>query len=308
MSNILYIINPASHGGAGTRAWEEFRILWSGHIDSKNTIVTKRPGHAREIAVSTEGYDMLAAVGGDGTVGDVMSGIMDRQGPHPGLAVIPTGTGNDIARNAGICSIQDAVGALRDGCARSFDLMRVDCQVDGHPAHRHAFIYGIVGFSSIPMVKPWMKRLLGPKGAYYLGALLQIIVYRVPNMTIHTEKQELSGCNWMVIVGNSEKAGGNSMCLAPGARIDDGELNITIIPSKSKLKMITGLLPKISTGAHIDEPGISYFLAKRIEINSDPPAILELDGDVFGTTPATFTVCPGALQVMTLEPADRKAV
>ena len=90
------------------------------------------------------------------------------------------------------------------------------------------------------------------------------------------------------------------MRIAPGARTDDGELNITIFPVKSKLRMITRLLPKVATGEHIQEPGVSYFPAKSVEIDSDPPAILELDGDIFGTTPATFTVCPGALRVLTL--------
>ena len=89
------------------------------------------------------------------------------------------------------------------------------------------------------------------------------------------------------------------MCVAPGALMDDGELNVTVFPVKSKFKMITRLLPKLATGEHIKEPGVAYFPAEKVEIYSDPPAILDLDGDVFGTTPATFTVCPGALQVLT---------
>jgi len=86
--------------------------------------------------------------------------------------------------------------------------------------------------------------------------------------------------------------------LEAGARLDDGELNITIFPSKSKFRMMTKLLPKVATGAHIKEPGVSYFPGRRVEVDTAPFSILELDGDIFGTTPATFTVCPGVLQVM----------
>ena len=85
---------------------------------------------------------------------------------------------------------------------------------------------------------------------------------------------------------------------SPGARTDDGELNITIVPSRSKLKLL-GMLPKVATGAHLEEPGVSYFLARKVEVHSNPRTLLELDGDLVGTTPATFTVCPGAVEVVT---------
>jgi diacylglycerol kinase (ATP) len=65
--------------------------------------------------------------------------------------------------------------------------------------------------------------------------------------------------------------------------------------------MVMKLMPKIATGEHVNDPSISYFPAMKIKIDSNPSALLELDGDLFGTTPATFTVCPGALQVMTPE-------
>ncbi len=299
MNEILYIINPAGQGGAGTRTWERFRQSWPDPIGPHHVRVTERPGHAREIAAAIEGYGIIVAVGGDGTVGEVMSGIMDRQGAHPRLAIIPGGTGNDIALSLGIRSIEDGVRALREGRARAVDLIRVDGQVEGKPCHRHAFLFGAVGFSSYPMVKPWMKRLLGPRGAYYLGTLLKAFIYQPPQMTIRTEEGVQRGRTWVVVVGNADKSAGGSMCLAPGARIDDGELNITIIPAGQKFKMITRLMPKIASGSHTNAPGISYFPGKWIEIDSEPPALLDLDGDFFGMTPATITVCPRMLEVMT---------
>jgi diacylglycerol kinase (ATP) len=133
-----------------------------------------------------------------------------------------------------------------------------------------------------------------------LGTLLQV-VYRAPDMTVRTDDRKLSGPTWMVVVGNSETSAGGSMCLSPGANLDDGELNISIFPSQSKLRMVTKLLPKIASGEHVNDPSVSYFPGRKIEIDSNPSALLELDGDLFGTTPATFTVCPGVMQVMTLE-------
>ncbi|MBA3034869.1 MAG: diacylglycerol kinase family lipid kinase [Desulfobacterium sp.] len=301
-NSVYYIINPAGQGGGGgIRAWNELKALWPEQIDPKNTIFTERPGHAQEIAAQCEGYETLVAVGGDGTVGEILSGIMERDKTRPRLAIIPGGTGNDVARNAGICSVRDGVFALQNGRSRSFDLIRVDCMFDGKPIQKHAFLFVAVGFSSNPMTKRWMKRLFGPKLSYYLGTFLQSIIYQAPHMTLRTESREFSKRTWMIIVGNADRAAGGSMCLSPGARTDDGELNVTVIPFQSKLKMVTGLLPKIASGAHIYEAGISYYQEKKIYVDSNPVAILDLDGDILGETPATFTVCPQAVQIMTPE-------
>ena len=305
MKDVLYIINPAGQGGAGIRAWRRFKSIWPDQIDPKDVIVTEKPGHAREIAASMSDYNILAAVGGDGTVKEVMSGVMQRQGPQPKLAIIPGGTGNDAALQVGIRSVDDAVIALRDRHLREFDLLRVDCQIEGREGYRHAFLYGSVGLSPNRMVKPWMKRLLGPKAAYYLGTLLQIILYHSPYMSVHTEEKEYTGRNLMVIVGNAEWTGGASMRTSPGAIIDDGQMNITIVPSLSKLRVITKMFLKVATGTYINEPGISYFPGRKIQVYSNPPSALEIDGDRLGTTPATFTICPRALQVISLKQPNK---
>ena len=93
------------------------------------------------------------------------------------------------------------------------------------------------------------------------------------------------------------------MRLSPGAEFDDGELNLAIITFSgvSKFGMTARLMPKIASGTHVAEPEVIYFPSKRIEIQSDPPAIVDADGDLFGTTPATFTVCPRAIRILTLE-------
>lgn len=301
MSNHYYIINPAGRGNSGMRTWEEFRGLWPGDIDPDDFLVTEYPGHAREIAASIEGYDVLVAVGGDGTVGEIMSGILERQDERPGLAVIPGGTGNDIARNAGIRSIEDGVEALLGGKTGAFDLMRIDYSVEGKRVSRYAFLLASAGFTANAMIRPWMKRLLGPAGAYYLATFLQILTFRPPRITLRTGEREYDGRSWMVIVGNAEASSGGSMIIAPGARTDDGLLNVTVFPSRSRLGMVTGLFPKLATGAHIDEPDVEYFTAGKIEIESEPAAILDLDGDPVGTTPFTCTVCPGILHLMVLE-------
>lgn len=298
MGAIRFIINPAGHGGTGLYTWEKFKALWPEKVDPKDAIVTDRPNQAEDIVAASSGSDTFAAVGGDGTVGQVFSAMID-QCPHSTLAIIPAGTGNDIARNVGINSLEDSIAALRGKQKKSFDLIRVDYTLGEESLHRYAFLSAAVGFSAIPMIRPWMKRLLGPTGAYYLATLLQIIAYHPPRMSIRVDGRDQDGCIWIVMVANAERVSGDSMCIAPGARIDDGVLNISIIPSMPKLKMVTKMLPRVATGDHVNEPGVSYLTGEKVEILSTPCAIIDLDGDIYGATPASFTVCPGALRVMT---------
>jgi diacylglycerol kinase (ATP) len=308
MNKCLYIINPAGHGGKGTAAWEAFKMLWPDPIDPDHVMVTNRPGHAREIATCAEGFDIFVAVGGDGTIGEVISGIMDREEPRPRLALIPAGTGNDIARNTGILSMVDAVSALQNGQAHGFDLVRIDCQIDGVPGYGYGFLFGTVGFSAISAIRPWMKRFMGAKVAYYLATFIQILTYRAPHMTVHTGDREFKDRIYIVIAGNAEFAGGGGVRMSPGALTDDGLLNITVIPYRSKLNVITRLFPRIAAGTHIHEPRVSYFTGKQVEVHSEPPAVLEVDGDLFGTTPATFTLCPHAIQILCPPRPDKTTV
>lgn len=295
---MLYVINPAGHGGAGMAAWREFQALWPDVIDPGDVMITERAGHAQEIAASYAG-GTLVTVGGDGTVNEVISGLQSRREPHARLAIVPAGTGNDIARNVGIVSVDDAVSALGAGADRTFDLVQVDWDARGTQRRRYAFLYGNAGFTAIPAVRPWMKRILGPTVAYYLGTLIQVFAYRPPSVVVEADGRRFSGRAWMVMAANVERSGGGSMCLAPGARADDGELNVVIVPvDTSKLKVAIRLFPRIPTGAHVDEPDVHYFPAKQVSVRADPPAPVELDGDVLGETPVTFTICPSRVRIV----------
>jgi diacylglycerol kinase (ATP) len=298
MSRVLFIINPAGHGGAEAGVWDRFESQWPHPINPEDTVFTERQGHAREIAASAEDYNVLVAVGGDGTVGEVQSGIMDRGETRPELAIIPGGTGNDIARNLGIRSVEDSVSALQGDNVVTVDLIRIDCKTEEGPDHRYAFLSCSVGFSGDEVVRPWMKRILGPKGAYWLALIIETIVFHPPDMTVRWGEDEYTGTCWIVLAGNVERSSGGSMCIAPGARIDDGEFKVSIIPSKSKIETMARMMPKVASGAHVKEPGVIYFPAKKLEVETIPPSTVDIDGDLFGKAPVIMSICPQAARVL----------
>lgn len=303
---MLFIVNPASHGGAGAVAWEQFQGLWHDPIPPVDVVRTRQAGEGRELASTTE-RDTVVVVGGDGTVNEVMSGVLDKPGERPRLAIVPAGTGNDDARHARIGSVVDAVAALRDGMDRAFDVIEVDW-TDHRGEHRgYAFLQAIVGFSGSVAVRPSVKRVFGATVAYYLGALTAMAAYQAPLMAISTDGHRYDAPIWMVIIGNAEWTSGASMRLSPGARTDDAQLNVTVIPKeRSKLRMAARMMPKIASGEHVHDPDVDYFTATRLDLHSSRPTTLDLDGELREASRVHCRVLPGALQMVTgPTPSDR---
>lgn len=300
MAQTLFIVNAASNGGAGIRAWEAFVRSFPDDIPAEDVRFTERQGHAHELARVAAGRDLVVAVGGDGTVGEVISGIMECPEPRPALAVLPSGTGNDIARHVGCFPLPQAIAALTRPHRGKFDLIRIDCRDGaGRPVSRYAFLYGTAGFSTLVKFKPWMKRFLGVGIGSYLSAILALIDFRPPAMTVRVGDAVFDGRLWMIVVSNSEFAAGGTMRMAPDARTDDGEMNLTVIPARPKPLLLATVLPKVPSGRHTESPGVSYFAASEdVQVDADRAVLVEIDGDVFGFTPARFSMCPGAIEIV----------
>jgi len=302
MKKVFYIVNPTSSGGTGIKVWNRYKRTCAREIAPQDVHFTRHTGDAAQHAKTVAGYSMIVAVGGDGTVGEVISGIMARTVEagdcRPTLAVLPAGTGNDIARHISAFPLDKAISTLRDGRVTSFDLIRIECQGEAGPLYRHAFLYGTAGFCALLKFKPWMKRYLGATVGTYLSMILALLEFRPPEMTITWQGGGYTGPLWMAIAANAEKVAGASIRLAPEARTGDGVLDMLLIPAKSKPAMLGGLLPKIPTGRHIGVTGVQYFRSTALTVDAERPVLVEIDGDVFGYTPAVFAVCPKALGIL----------
>ena len=297
---ILLIANPAA--GAKRMARERARLLEA--LDKRGLkadfLLTDRPGHALGLAREASGrYEIIAAVGGDGTVNEVASGILLAGAPKPALAIIPLGTGNDAAHLLGIRSLEGAVEALASATTRTVDVIEIRCHDAGKELLRYALLYAAVGFAGALLkgTTPTVKRLFGPRYCYSVGFFRALIGFKSPQMRVRCDDRVFEGRMFLVSAGNAEIVGAGTMRLSPGARVDDGKLNVNVIEELGRCET-AWCFPKVLKGLHTSHPKARYFDATSVTVECEPQMEVQMDGELFGQTPATFQVRPGGIRVI----------
>ena len=256
------------------------------------------PGAAEKLAAAAGGHDVVVAAGGDGTVHEVVNGLMGLPEPRPALGILPLGTGNDVARNLGMLDVQRALAAIAEGERRPIDLIRVELEVEG--ARR--CVYGVLncgiglGAAVVRATTPLVKRVFGSRHAYDVGTLRALVAWRSPAMTITHDNGTIEGRVMFLALGNGEWEGGGAMRLSPGARMDDGLLNVLLIHHGSKIEVLRNF-GRLATGEHIHHPLVDYFTTTRLDVRSPAPLGVQTDGDVIGQSPVTAEVAAAAITV-----------
>ncbi len=298
---ILLIANPASgqHRGERRLAQASERLASLGH--AVTAALTESAGHATRLAKSNApDFEIIAALGGDGTVNEVANGLMAVEpGERPTLATLPVGTGNDVALTYGLAHFESAIDALAKGSTRTLDVIRVQLMRDGKSVTRHALLFVAAGFAAevIRKTGPRVKRIFGRRFSYSVGLFRALASFRAPEFSVKWDGGEQSGQMFQVCAGNTEFAAGGVMRISPGARPDDGLLNISLVDALGRLQIVRRF-PSILSGRYVEDERVDYFTGKRLEIDAVPPAELQADGDIIGTTPATIELLPGALQLV----------
>ena len=175
---------------------------------------------------------------------------------------------------------------------KALDVIRVRCHASKGPIIRYALLYAGVGIA-IEVVKrttPGVKRLFGQRLSYPAGALRAIWAYRAPLMRVTCDGKAREGRFLLVSASNAEISGGG-MRLAPGARMDDGLLDVNMCEAVNRLAAVV-LLGKICRGRHTSHPRLRYFPARTVAVDANPSIEAAADGELIGHTPAQFEVVP----------------
>ena len=237
---IGFIINPAADAGRCGARWtalaEGFR---KDGIEAKE-LFTSRPGDALRFAQELgRDCDVIVAVGGDGTVFEIASGLLPGATGETRLCVVPLGTGNDAARQFGIRDAAQARMALRGEHTLTVDAIRIGCQAEGSAVSRFGLLFagvGIVG-DLLKQTTPRVKRVFGRRLAYPVGALRALRNYCTQRMSVTADDQKWEHRTVLVCASNAELSGGG-MRLAPGAKMDDGLLNVNLCEAVNRATVV----------------------------------------------------------------------
>lgn len=292
---LCVIVNPTAGKNRGRRRLEQIRQSWGAHVDFRPTL---RPGHAVELAeqAAREGFEVVAAAGGDGTAHEVLNGLMRARQADVQFSIIPIGSANDYAHSLGL----DKPRA--DAPAR-----RVDVGLVRTSGGKAVYFGCCLGMGLNGRVTWEARRIRRLQGVFLYGlATVRALAYhyRFPLMTFHIDDEPA----WTVptllfstLIGKRE----GGFVLAPRAEVDDGWLDFVHAGDLSRWQILR-FLPRLALfGPPVTYPKVRQGRCRRVKLRSEEPLILHTDGEFFcvpedGIHEVEIEIVPAALTVMAL--------
>jgi YegS/Rv2252/BmrU family lipid kinase len=298
----LFIVNPAAGHGRGHSRWAQVEDRALAAYPGSRVKHTAKIGEAAGLVRVglEEGFQAIVAVGGDGTVGEMVDGYLSAPEPlriKSVLGALPVGSGCDLARHLGLGREPEDVLKL---LARP-NVKRLDAGVvefhddDGRRAKRYFInvvslgLGGEVGRRIAASGKPLGGTLS------YMGISLACLARAKPYALslIVDGKEEPETPYHLIAVANTSTTGGG-MSIAPAADAHDGLLDLVSVGGLSRLDLFRRF-PSIYSGGHIGKPGIAHRLVRRVEVRSSETVYLNIDGEAMGLLPAVFEAMPAAV-------------
>lgn len=299
---VKLILNPMADMGRAWRVAHDLRPIVAQHggADWSGTVY---PTHALELArqAAIDGYDIVVAMGGDGTVHEVVNGLM--QAPveqRPALGIIPIGSGNDCAHALGLP--KDPAQALDHILRSQPSTMDLGLLVDEFGRKEYFDNSLGIGFNTIVTINSHKLPLLRGVLMYFAAVIQTILFNHVPNkMRIELDGQIVEQENLMVVICNGPREGGGFV-LAPEAKPDDGLFSYLLASKMGRASMFRTLIAVLQ-GTHAKLPQITMGTCKKLALVAERPIYIHTDGEVltgFGSNVRRISVemLPGVLQVI----------
>lgn len=223
-----------------------------------------------------KGFNLIVAVGGDGTINEVVNGIIGFE--EAILGVIPIGSGNDFAWMLGVCpkDIEKACKTLCHGTVKKLDVGMVNDRY---------FINGLgIGFDAqVARERLKYKGILGGVSLYLYAVIKTLFKYKSTQSNIKLDDKTININSLLIAIGGGKRCGGRFL-LTPEAMLDDGLFDVCIIQQMGKLKALCSL-PKTLKGTHTTMHEVNMYRAKQINVSLPVPLIAHVDGEIIeGTT------------------------
>ncbi|MGQ0582397.1 MAG: diacylglycerol/lipid kinase family protein [Reyranella sp.] len=306
-SSLAVIVNRAANKGGAGRRWPAINAQLKTHLGLFQPLFTEAPGHAAALArdALSRGARRVVVVGGDGTANEVLNGLLDSSGrliaPDAVLCPVPAGTANELCRALG--HLEDplrAYAAAAGRGSRSVDLLRVRCvDLAGHRVERFGYLIVSLGAAATISYRTsrsaWLKRL--GEIAYLLMTPVVTLGYRHRDIAIAIDGGAPQTRRlFTAMVANTENGGGG-MRLMPGAKFDDGILDLIEMGDISRLGVLLDVMPKLYSGAHVGHPKVRVSQGTSFRFESEVETLVDLDGETVGRLPLDVSVLPRAFLV-----------
>lgn len=294
MPKYYLIVNP--HGGLrkGLSILEKVKPLFKEAGAEIDVRETRYAGHARMMIHSLpfEGYDGFCAIGGDGTMHELINGMLTREDKKKiPLGLITGGTGNSFMHDLNCLDPVVAVKRILQNKRRKVDIAEVDA------AGETIYGFNIVGWglpTDINILADKLRWLGGQR--YNVASVLEVIKNTVRLAKITIDGQNIAG-DYGFILGCNTIHTGNAMKMAPLAEFDDGLIDLIVVRKAGRLKLLS-LFTKIFKGGHVGDPVVHYYQVKAFSIAPVEDHPLNIDGEVVGSTPIHVKMRPGAIEVL----------
>lgn len=291
---LLIVYNPAARNGRAHRLRPAIEAECHALGFEATFWPTQHRGHAAAWLPTADlsHYDAVVAAGGDGTLSEVVNGMMARAlGERLLIGVFPIGTGNAFARELGLSpgDWQGGLERIRQGRRQQVD---VGQYTDGEGQAAHFInVVNLCFAAEAARASARYKRLGG--NAYLMGVLQTVARLRTYPLTLTINGRTHRHDAVLLAIANTRYTG-TDFLIAPDARHDDGLLDVIVLNPVSRTRL-SRLFPTIFSGAHVDAPEVVTYRARSITIDSPEPLLLSPDGEIGSHTPATFTCIPGGL-------------
>lgn len=297
---IVFILNNRSNRLSKKLPGLE-RYCQNVNLGSVQFLQTLRKKHAIELAkqATENGCDYLIAIGGDGTLHEVINGVMQSNLPanlYPAIGVLPFGSANDFARNANISSsVEELIERIQTNTTRKIDLGKIIL----HQTAETRYFINIAGVGLGAEVVQSLEQtssILGPGYNYFKHIIKGFLSYEKKEVSCKGTTWHWKGKLLQMAVANG-RSFGNGIRIAPDARISDGRLQVSIFGDLSIWDYLKNLR-NLKIGVKIRHPEVSYHPSREVLVESREACSIEADGEYVGLVPATISVLPRTIRFL----------
>ncbi|MGW0996920.1 diacylglycerol kinase family protein [Streptomyces sp. NPDC002523] len=292
MRQFTAVVNPTAGGSTGAATLLQVARHLREAGATLETEYSHSLAHAQELARRAgEDSRVVLAVGGDGMAGGIGGAL---SGTGAVLGLVPAGRGNDFARALDLPHDPEALaGILLHAEPRRVDTIELESAV-----HQRTVVLGSVyaGVDALANRHANHARLLRGSASYYAGGLRAVTGWRAADYRVTVDGEEHTHRGYTVVAANSPYYGSGRL-IAPGAKVDDGLLDIVMIREAPR-RLFFALMNELKTGAHIRRPEVRVLRGRELRIEASRPVPYGADGEVEATLPVTARVRPGDLAVL----------